>query len=1091
MAFQKRRVLLNNKWEVKKRKYRTSTQKKVIKKQRRSVIWKIFFYGVIWLSFIFIFWSFILYQKIIAPLPGVDELENIDIAESSIIYDREGWELYKIFQEKRTYKRFDEINTNVINALVAGEDQRYWENPWVDFIWLVRAGIYGVIWKNEWFGGTSTLTQQLIRNTIIENRSSSESIFDKLERKIKEIYLAFKLTNDVSKEKIIELYLNKIAYGSNAFGVEQAAQTFFGISAKDAGILESAILASLPKWPSFYSPYNNFDRLMGYPYIYTGEDTESPVNLITPSSIEANSAEIESLKEFISGWKLQRFSDSKALICGLDKEKLKSNISIDRDGCSVLDYSELLVLLNAIKIPWEASTIEYQTGRKDFILWRMLEDDYIDFDWYKQALLSSIGFEFQSYREDIKYPHFVFYVREYLEEKYGKDILETGGLRIYTSLDPVLQDKAQELVEKYGASNESKFAAQNAALISLDNETGEILAMVGGRNYFDEENKWNVNITTSKLQPGSTFKSFVYSMAIDKEIIWSKTPVYDVKTTFPGWYAPNNFDGGFMGKMDISKALNYSRNIPAVKMFYLAGWENEIIKWMEKLWVNSMQSFKDEYFETYGREYSYGASMSLGTALMTPLELATAYSVYANMWYKKELVPVTKILDSRWLIIEEFDTQENIWEKVIDASTAFITNHILSDTSSRPEFWNNYLSLRGRKAAAKTGTSTKQYNENGREIIAPSNLWTVGYTPQVTTVVWAGNNDGEQTNFKWNGLEAAGPIWKDFMEFYHSDKPALEWKRPSWVKEVSISELSWKLASENLSPDLIVSSLFKNAPREIDNSLRSVQVDLLCNWVVNERTPISAIGNINFLSLNSLRPDNPAWENPVQEYIAKWGIDDLVANASKYITKMSDEVCERQNFAAEIELGTNITSWDILTNWANYIEVWYRSASPIVKIEVYLDDVIIANIPLTTSQQNWLYTGNINIPIGTLGQKNLTIRVIDNEYYAEWISYTVDIIKEDDTPPVITITNPADNKITLYEWNFFNLRGIAEDRWAIKSINVYIDDAPVKIGLSGREFVQEITTEGLAVWNYQIKVEAIDSDFNKWYAYIDLEILPG
>ncbi len=1091
MAFQKRRITSTSLERTNKRKYKTSTQKKTVKKRARSIIGKIFLYWFLWLSFALLLWGFILYQKIIVPLPDVNELENLDIAESSIIYDRDWGELYKIFQEKRTYKRFDDINKNIINALVAWEDQRYWENPGVDFIGLVRAGIYGVIWKNEGFGGTSTLTQQLIRNTIIENRSSNESVFDKLERKIKEIYLAFKLTNDVSKEKIIELYLNKIAYWSNAFGIEQAAQTFFDTSAKDAGVLQWAILASLPKWPSYYSPYNNFDRLMGYPYIYAWDDSESPINLITPKSIEEKAQDVSDLKEFITWWKLQRFSDSKALICGLEKEKLKSNISVDADGCSVLDYSEMLILLNAIKIKWSENTIEYQTWRKDFILGRMLEDDYITFEQYRDAIIASIGFEFSTYREDIKYPHFVFYVREYLEEKYGKDILETGWLRIYTSLDPVLQDKAEELVEKYGASNESKFAAQNASLISLDNQTGEILAMVGWRDYFDEANNWNVNITTSKLQPGSTFKSFVYSMAIDKEIIWSKTPVYDVKTTFPGWYAPNNFDWAFMGRMDISKALNYSRNIPAVKMFYLAGWENEIIKWMENLWVSSMQSFKDEYFETYGKEYSYWASMALGTALMTPLELARAYGIYANLWLKKELIPVTKILDSQWLIIEEYNPEDNPWERVIDASTAFITNYILADSGARPEFWNRYLTLQGRKMAAKTGTSTKQYEQWWKEIIAPSNLWTIWYTPQATTVVWAWNNDWKQTNFKWNGLEAAGPIMRDFMEFYHRDKPALDWKRPNWVKEVSISKLSWKLASEQLGSDLIISSLFTNVPRDIDNSLKALQVDLLCNGIVNEQTPISAIWNVNFLSLNSLRPDNPAWENPVQAYIADWWVDDLVPNASKYITKMSNEICTRQNFAWEIEVGSNIKSWDTLVNGSNFIEVWYRSSTPISKIEVYLDEARIGIFSLEDSQSNGLYTGNINIPMWTLGEKNLTIRAIDNEYYAEWVSYSINVIKSDDSPPNVVITNPTDGKITLYEWNFFNLRGIAEDRWAIKSINIYIDDTPIKIGITGREFVQEITTNDLTVGSYQIKIEAIDADFNKWYAYVDLEILPG
>lgn len=155
--------------------------------------------------------------------------------------------------------------------------------------------------------------------------------------------------------------------------------------------------------------------------------------------------------------------------------------------------------------------------------------------------------------------------------------------------------------------------------------------MVGGRDYFDEENKGNINMALSPLQPGSSFKPFVYSVAIDKELIGSKTPVYDVATTFPGNYTPKNFDGKFMGKMTVATALNHSRNIPAVKMYYLAGGEAAIEEWMNKLGINSITEFKKQYFETYGKEYNYGASMALGTVTMTPLEMAEAYSVYANL----------------------------------------------------------------------------------------------------------------------------------------------------------------------------------------------------------------------------------------------------------------------------------------------------------------------------------------------------------------------------------------------------------------------------------------------------------------------------
>lgn len=263
---------------------------------------------------------------------------------------------------------------------------------------------------------------------------------------------------------------------------------------------------------------------------------------MTPALLEENRDSVDKVKRFIKDLKATKYSDSKLLLCGIDKNKVKKNIVVDSDGCSVSAYPELLKLLSSIKIEAGEKNIEYEVGRKDFILGRMLEDERITFDEYKEALLKSIGFEFISYKEDIKAPHFVFYIREYLSEKYGEELLEKGGLEIYTSLDPKLQAEAERIVEEKGAQNESRFDAQNAALISLNNETGEILAMVGGRDYFDEEHKGNVNMVTSPLQPGSSFKPFVYALAIDQEVVGSKTPVYDVKTTFPGNYSPKNFD---------------------------------------------------------------------------------------------------------------------------------------------------------------------------------------------------------------------------------------------------------------------------------------------------------------------------------------------------------------------------------------------------------------------------------------------------------------------------------------------------------------------------------------------------------------------
>lgn len=1033
--------------------------------------------------------TIILYKKFIEPLPSIDELENLEIAESSTIYDRNGEELYSIFTEKRTYVGYNDINQYMVHAIVAGEDKRFFENPGVDIIGLIRAVLYRVTGKSDSLGGTSTLTQQLIRNTIIENRSSGESLASGIERKIKEIYLAYKLTNGVSKEKILELYLNKISFWSNAYGIEQAAKTFFWKSSKDIGVLESSVLASLPKGPTFYSPYNNYDRVMGYPYFITDDDAENTIDLVTKEDIEKNSESVEKLVSFIEWLKLQRLSESRAILCGLSRENVKEYISVDTDGCSVLSYSELLPFLNGIKISLdETNILEYQTGRKDFILGRMLEDDYINFDEYKGAITWSFWYTFVPYSENIKFPHFVFYIREYLEEKYGKDVIEKWGFKIYTSIDAKAQEKAEEIVAKQVVSNKAKYDANNAALVSIDNRTGEIIAMVWGTNYFDTENKGNVNIITSRLQPGSSFKPFVYSMAVDKEVVGTKTPVYDVKTIFPGNYTPDNFDGKFMGKMTITTALNYSRNIPAVKMFYLAGGEQSIIDFMGKLGVTTLADFKKEYFENYGKEYSYGASMSLWTGLVTPLEMAQAYSVYANMGIKKELVPITKILDSKGLVIEEFKPEDNRWEEVLDPSTAFIMNYMMSDTASRPTFWNNYLSLSGRAVAAKTGTSSKQWTENGKDYIFPRNLWTIGYTPEYTTVVWAGNNDGKELKYAGNGLEGAGPIWKQFMEYIHIGEPVQNWSKPSGVKEVPISKISGYNIPEWYDSSLIVNSYFKNSPTLYDTNLTTVDVDILCDGAVWPNTPAAAIKQVTLLAFHSLQPQNAAWENPVQAWVINGGYKAELGDIPNIIGYVSSETCERPDVASDIQIATTTQNGETIVVWSNYIELAYRSNNPIQNIEVFLGTEKIKDIDVG-NELEWTYKWEVFISKGSEWSKQLKFRAVDSYYYSATTSVNVTVSGTDPNPPKITMTNPIDSSIKLYKWDFFNLKWTVEDKGTIRSINIYINGNAEKIGLTGRDFNYPIGSLNLEIGNHIITVEAVGNDLKVGKAEVRLEVL--
>lgn len=1051
------------------------TAKKVYKKKKKNG------FGILKFIFVsfFIFVAFwlcavaILYTKYISNLPSIKELENMEIAESSIIYDKAWNELYKVFKEKRTYKKYEDINSNMVNAIVSWEDKRFFTNPWYDIIWLWRAVLYRIIWENDEIRWTSTITQQLIRNTIIKNEKTYE-------RKIKEIYLAYKLTNWVSKEKILELYLNKISFWSNSFWIEQASKTFFWTIAKDLTIFESSILASLPKWPTYYSPYNHPDRVVWYPYVYNIENEEEITQLFTNNTISVNSEMLKEFTNFLTNLKWKRLSSEKILLCSLDKQYFKNDINIDEDGCSVVDYSSLLNFLNSIQINKWMETIEYQTWRKDFILWRMLEDNYITFEQYKEAIIKWIWYEFKEVRDNIKYPHFVFYVKEYLEEKYWKDILEKWWLRIYTTLDNTLQDKAEELVLKYSDINKKEYWADNAALVAIDNETWWILAMVWWRDYFDKDNKWNVNIITSKLQPWSTFKPFVYSLWLIQENIWTKSIIYDVKTTFPWKYIPSNFDWKFMGKMNVASALNNSRNIPAIKMYYLAWGEKKIVDFMHKMWVKSLNN-----------KWLYWAPLALWTGEMTPLELARAYSVFANIWKLKETSPIVKIIDSKWIIIEDIGRNKIEWEQVIPAEQAYLITSILTDKESRPKFWNTYLSLKDREVWAKTWTSTKQYKKWWKKYIFPSNLWTSGYTPQVTTVTWAWNTDWRSLNYKWNWLEWAWPLWKEFMEFAHEGKEVRKWYRPSWIKEISISSISWLLTPEWFNPDFIITSLFKNIPTEYDDSLKEVQVDILCNWKVTESTPSAAISNMILVKLHSLRPEDPAWENPVIEWVSDEENKDFFTSFWNMITSVSEEVCERKIFDwNEIIIKSTIEDGDVFSIWTNYIELAYKSGTPIKSVWVFIwndkiDELVMKN------KTKWSFIWTFIIPSSySSWEYILTLKALDINYFEWEDTKSINISSKDSISPIINLIKPLDGNIKLYEWDSFNLRWNIVENTFIKSVNLYLDDKPLKLWLEDRELIFLINEDwSLEVWNYKIKIEVFDSNFNVWIKVIDLEVM--
>ena len=501
--------------------------------------------------------------------------------------------------------------------------------------------------------------------------------------------------------------------------------------------------------------------------------------------------------------------------------------------------------------------LEYSTGRKDFVATRMFEDGKISIDQLKEVMINGLDFQFKKYSEDIKYPHFVFYVKEYLENKYGKDFEAQGGLRIYTTIDPKLQDKAEELVKKQVKINISKYGASSAALVSMNNKTGQILAMVGGPNYFDQDNGGNVNMITAKRQPGSSFKPLVYALAMSKEAVSPDTPIYDVDTTFGGWN-PDNYDQKFLGKMKVRTALDYSRNIPAIKMFSVAGGESSVVKFGRSIGILSLQE-----------DAGYGSPLAIGTGELKPLELLGAYSVFANGGWKKEINPILRIEDKKGNVIEQFQTDPGKY--VFSDAASYLISVILSDAKSRPgDFWNNVLTLKDRAVAAKTGTSNKDVSVGKIKKILPRDLWTAGYTPQITTVVWAGNVDGSETKGTCDGLNCAAPIWHDYMEFAHKGLPKEEFKRPDSIYTATISSISGKLAGDGTPDAMRVTSMFAVKPTAYESAMKQIEVDSLCNGKVTSATPEDAIKKGFLLDVKPIIDSyDPKWLPAIRGWINK------------------------------------------------------------------------------------------------------------------------------------------------------------------------------------------------------------------------------
>lgn len=597
---------------------------------------------------LFISGVFIYFAK---DLPSPGKMNSRLVVESTKIYDRTGDHiLYDIHgEEKRTQVTFQEVPDSVKYSTIALEDQNFYSNQGVEITSILRAGMADLFHLGARQGG-STITQQLIKQTVLTPEKT-------LSRKIKEAILSIELSQKFSKDEILGMYLNQIPYGSNAYGIESAAQTFFGKHARELSLDEAALLTSLPQAPSYYSPYGN--------------------------------------------------------------------------------HTDALI------------------GRQRYALNQMAKLGYITQDQADAAREADVLDKIKAPSENIFAPHFVIYIKEYLEKKYGSQMLEQGGLKVYTTLDWDKQQAAEQAV-KDGSANDAKYGANNAALVAMDPKTGQILAMVGSRDYFGKPSpekcipgdtckfEGNFNVATAQRQPGSSFKPYVYLTAFKKGYT-PETNIWDVDTNFSTDtgkdYNPKNYDGKNRGLLQMKNTLAMSLNVPAVETLYLAGVPDSIST-AHNLGITSLNE-----------PDKYGLSLVLGGGEVTLLDHVSAYGSLATGGIRRDKTAILKILNSTGDVLEQY--RDNPGQRVVDEKYVGMLDYIMSTNDLRAPVFGDHspLAFTDRPVAAKTGT-TNEWRDG----------WTIGFTPSLVAGVWAGNNDNSVMAQGADGVFTAAPIWRKFMD---------------------------------------------------------------------------------------------------------------------------------------------------------------------------------------------------------------------------------------------------------------------------------------------------------------------------------------
>ncbi|MBT6899300.1 MAG: PBP1A family penicillin-binding protein [Candidatus Pacebacteria bacterium] len=603
------------------------------------------------------------YLFIFKDLPKTSQLIQDDQIVTTRILSRDSEVLFKIYEdENRTLVKLSDIPQHLIDATIATEDKNFYYHRGFSIQGIIRAAIANRQ-DNSIQQGGSTITQQLVKNRLLSRERT-------IQRKLRELVLSISVEFKFSKDDILEMYFNQVPYGGSAYGVEEAAQRYFGKNVTQLNLAENTMLAGLPAAPSVYSPF---------------------------------------------------------------------------------------------AVP------ELAKRRQKEVLQRMVDDEYLDQTQADAAYNQSLNFQHDSI--DIIAPHFVFYIKQLLAQQYGEAAINQGGLEVTTTLNLELQQAAQKIVTDE-VNKLKPLRVNNGAALVTNPKTGEILAMVGSKDYFDFEHDGQVNVTLRSRQPGSSIKPLTYAIALEN----GKSPssiIDDSPITYRSLgsppYSPKNYDGKFHGKVTLRESLASSYNVPAVKTLAEIGVSNMLDK-AELMGIDTWQD-----------RSRFGLSLTLGGGEVKMTDMAELYSSFANQGKTTSLNPILEIKNYKGEILYRntcvLDNKGCPQNKTLSPKVAYQISDILSDNQARtPAFGpRSVLHIPNQQVAVKTGT-TNNLRDN----------WTIGYTTDYLTAVWVGNNDNLPMSYVASGITGASPIWNNIMRLLLDEDNPHTFPTPAGLIKVKI-----------------------------------------------------------------------------------------------------------------------------------------------------------------------------------------------------------------------------------------------------------------------------------------------------------------